>query len=73
MQAAHGSGGEAGERMTTRATFTAAEMARAIRAADAAGKVAVLTPAGIVFADADRVALPSPPPADPFDLVDMSR
>ena len=39
--------------MTARVTFTQAELARAIRAADQAGKVAVLTPAGIVFADVD--------------------
>lgn len=30
--------------MTARATFTQAELARAIRAAEACGKVAVLTP-----------------------------
>ena len=46
--------------MTKRATFTQAELERAIRAADAAGKVAVLTSAGIVFADPAEVALPSP-------------
>ena len=45
--------------MTARATFTQAELARAIRAAEACGKVAVLTPAGIVFADPAGVALPS--------------
>jgi hypothetical protein len=55
--------------MTKRATFTQAELERAIRAADKAGKVAVMTPAGIVFAESDKVALPSPeqPPQDPFD------
>lgn len=37
--------------MTKRATFTQAELARAIRAAEAVGKVAILTPGGIVFAD----------------------
>lgn len=46
--------------MTARATFTQAELARAIRAAEACGKVAVLTPAGIVFAQPGDVALPSP-------------
>ena len=52
--------------MTRRATFTAAELVRAIRAAAASGKVAVLTPGGIVFADSGAVALPSlaPPPED---------
>jgi hypothetical protein len=44
----------------TRAAFTAAELARAIKAADQAGKVAVLTRGGIVFAPPDKVALPSP-------------
>ena len=37
--------------MTRRATFTQAELTRAIRAAEAAGKVALQTPAGIVFVD----------------------
>lgn len=59
--------------MTARATLTQAQIARAIRAAEVCGKVAVLTPAGIVFAQPGEVALPSQPPADPFDLVDMSR
>lgn len=35
--------------MTKRATFTQAELTRAMRAADAVGKVALLTPAGIAF------------------------
>ena len=46
--------------MTARATISQATMQRAIRAAEACGKVAVLTPAGIVFADPAGVALPSP-------------
>ena len=41
--------------MTRRATFTAAELARAIRVATAAGKVAVQTPIGIAFVDPDAV------------------
>lgn len=45
--------------MTARATLTQAQIARAIRAAEACGKVAVLTPAGIVFAQPGAVALPS--------------
>ena len=44
--------------MTRRATFTQAEIARALRAADAAGKVAVWTPAGIAFVESASVALP---------------
>jgi hypothetical protein len=35
--------------MTSRATFTQAEITRAMRAADAMGKVALWTPAGIAF------------------------
>lgn len=37
--------------MTRRATFTQAELTRAIRAAEAAGKVALQTPSGIAFVD----------------------
>ena len=46
--------------MTRRATFTQAELARAIRAAETVGKVAILTPAGIVFADPATVAHRAP-------------
>jgi hypothetical protein len=46
--------------MTRPAAFTQAELARAIRAAEACGKVAVLTRHGILFAEPDKVALPSP-------------
>lgn len=51
--------------MTRRATFTQAEITRAIRAAEAAGKVAVQTPAGIAFLDpaAVPVAPSQPEPA----------
>ena len=59
--------------MTARARLTQDEIARAVRAAEACGKVAVYTPHGIIFADAGTVALPLPPPSDPFDMVDMSR
>ena len=45
--------------MTARAVFSQAAIARAIRAAEACGKVAVMTPQGIVFAQPDQVALPS--------------
>ena len=37
--------------MTKRTTFTQAQIERAIRAADATGKVAVQTPVGIAFVD----------------------
>ncbi|MBY0352671.1 hypothetical protein [Tabrizicola sp.] len=46
--------------MTARATFSQATLQRAIRAAEACGKVAVLTPAGIVFAGPEQAMLPSP-------------
>ncbi len=46
--------------MTKRATFTQADLERAIRAADKRGKVALLTPQGIVFAKPGSIALPSP-------------
>jgi hypothetical protein len=46
--------------MTARARFTQAELTRAIRAAEACGKLAVLTPQGIAFVESDSVALPSP-------------
>jgi hypothetical protein len=51
--------------MTARARFTQAELTRAIRAAEACGKVAVMTTAGIVFAESDKVPLPSPDQAEP--------
>ncbi|HMO09158.1 MAG TPA: hypothetical protein PKD10_16135 [Paracoccaceae bacterium] len=51
--------------MTRRATFTQAELARAIRVAQAAGKVAVWTPSGIVFADSAETLLASPPAPAP--------
>lgn len=46
--------------MTRRATFTQAELERAIRAAGKLGKVAVVTPQGIAFVESDKVSLPSP-------------
>lgn len=49
--------------MTKSATFTQAQLARAIRAADAAGKVALVTRQGIALVDPALVALPSPEPA----------
>ncbi len=45
--------------MTRRATFTKADLARAVRVADELGKVALWTPHGILFAEADKIALPS--------------
>ncbi len=44
----------------TRAALTQAAMVRAIKAADQAGKVAVLVKGGIVFAEPGQIALPSP-------------
>lgn len=49
--------------MTRRAVFTEAELARAIRAADKAGKVALQTRAGIAFVDPGTI---------PHDLPDDS-
>ena len=46
--------------MTRRATFTAAELARAIKVAQAQGKVAVQTPIGIAFVDPDAVGKVAP-------------
>lgn len=46
--------------MTARATFTQAQIARAIRAAKGEGMVALMTPAGIAFVESDKVAIPSP-------------
>lgn len=48
--------------MTRRATFTQAELTRAIRAAEAAGKVAHWTPEGIAFVDPGMIA--QTPPAE---------
>lgn len=46
--------------MTRRATFTAADLARAVRVADQLGKVALWTPQGIALVDRGSVAIPSP-------------
>lgn len=63
--------------MTRRATFTQADLARAIRAAEATGKVAVQTPAGIAFLDPAAVPVaPSQaetPAPSGLDAVDMRR
>ena len=55
--------------MTRRATFTKADLSRAVRVADELGKVALWTPQGIVFVESGSVTLPSPeqPAEDPFD------
>ena len=55
--------------MTRRATFTKADLARAVRVADELGKVALWTAVGIAFVESDRVSLPSPEPVepDPYD------
>lgn len=47
--------------MTKRATFTQAEIARAIRAAKEVGKVALWTPAGIAFVESDELPIALPP------------
>jgi len=46
--------------VTRRATFTAADLARATKVADKLGKVALWTPQGIALVDPASVALPSP-------------
>ena len=46
--------------MTRRATFRQSELARAIRAARQEGMVAILTPAGIVFAPPDAIPQNAP-------------
>jgi hypothetical protein len=61
--------------MTTRATFTEAEIARAARVANAERAVVRLERGGMVVevkpVDVDRVAAQRP--GDDFDLVDMGR
>lgn len=44
--------------MTKRATFTQAELARASKAADAVGKIAIWTAAGIAFVDPAHIGQP---------------
>ena len=52
--------------MTKRADFTMAQLARAIRVADATGKVAVQTPMGIAYLDpASLPEIPALPKAEP--------
>lgn len=46
--------------MTARATFTVAQIARAIRAAKGEGVVALMTPQGIAFVESGKLVLPSP-------------
>lgn len=46
--------------MTRRATFTKADLERAVSVADALGKVVLWTPQGIAFVESDKVAIPSP-------------
>jgi hypothetical protein len=50
--------------MTRRATFTAADLTRAVRVADALGKVALWTPQGIALVEKGSVALPSAEPPE---------
>lgn len=51
--------------MTKRATFTQIELARAIRAAEACGKVAVMTRIGMAFVESDQLGLSSPDQPEP--------
>ena len=46
--------------MTRPTQITQAEMARAVKVADATGKVAVVWRGAIIFARPEQVALPSP-------------
>jgi hypothetical protein len=64
--------------MTRRATFTQAELARAIAAAEQTGKVAMVTPEAILFLDPAAVpvptlARPQPPEVSGLDVVRMTR
>ena len=63
--------------MTRRATVTQADLARAIRAADAAGKVVLVTQAGIAFVDPGVIAQTGPqqqpPESSGLDFADMRR
>jgi hypothetical protein len=62
--------------MTRRATFSQADLARAIKAAAATGKVALQTPAGIAFVDPGAIvqtAQPEPPDLSGLDAVSMRR
>lgn len=51
--------------MTRRATFTKADLARAVSVADALGKVALWTPQGIAFVESDKVVIPSTEQPEP--------
>lgn len=53
--------------MGRRATFTQAELERAIRAAEAQGKVALQTPAGIAFVQPLNLPQPAPEESDEVD------
>jgi hypothetical protein len=53
--------------MTRRATFTKADLARAVRVADQLGKVALWTAAGIAFVESSTVALPLPDQEPPTE------
>ena len=50
--------------MTKRATFTKAELTRAMKAAHDQGKVVLLTRAGIAFVDHDYIGQPVTVPDD---------
>lgn len=50
--------------MTKRATFTKAELTRAMKAAHEQGRVVLLTRAGIAFVDPDHIGQPIPETKD---------
>ena len=51
--------------MTKKATFSKADLARAVRVADELGKVALWTSQGVAFVESDSIKLPSPDQAEP--------
>jgi hypothetical protein len=50
-----------------------AELTRAIRAAEACGKVAVQTPLGIAFVESEKLVVPSPDQIDPAEVVECDK
>jgi hypothetical protein len=59
--------------MTKRATFSQAEIARAIRAAESLGKVALWTPAGIAFVESGELPIALPPGDQAGSQSDLDR
>jgi len=54
--------------MGKRATFTQADLGRAIAAADKAGKVAIQTPMGIAFLDPAALPVATMPPEESAEV-----